>query len=67
MLETYDVRWFSSLTEISKADLVLLLESNTNIEFFGKIRIGSETRLYYRTTDGMAEKPTIYKLIYIVE
>lgn len=54
-------------TEISKSQLVSLLQEDDAIEYEGKIQINSEMRLYYRTRIGAANEEKGYKLVYIVE
>ena len=51
--------------EITKAQLLNLIESDPGIEYMGRIQVGTETRLYYRTY----VQPVTYrfKIVYIVE
>lgn len=52
-------------TEITKAQLLELMETDHGLEYFGRIEIATEIRLYYRKR--MLVSPEPFKIVYIVE
>ena len=53
-----------NVREISKAQLVSILENNVCIEYVGKVMVSSQMRLYYRV---QGSGPYLYELVYVVE
>lgn len=55
------------MLQITKAELIDLLETDKAIEYVGKIQINTDMRLYYRTRIGAAQEPQGFILVYVVE
>lgn len=55
------------MKEVTKAKLAELLEEDDALEYMGRIQIGTEMRLYYRTRIGSADDPRGYTVAYVVE
>lgn len=55
------------MPQITKSELVTLLEIDDAIEYVGKVQINSEMRLYYRTRIDAAATLKGYLLVYVVE
>lgn len=54
-------------TEVTKSKLIEIAESGDILEYLGDIVIGTERRLYYRTTGIEGDKPQGHLVIYIVD
>ena len=55
------------MPEITKNELLILLQIDNAIQYVGKLIINTEVRLYYRTCIGAAQEPQGYLVVYIVE
>ena len=55
------------MPEITKTELLALLQTDDAIQYVGKLIINTEIRLYYRTCIGAADEPKGYLIVYIVE
>jgi len=54
------------MIEISKSQLVALMESDDSLEFMGRATLNAEDRIYYRTRWGAAGEPRGWRIVYTV-
>ena len=53
------------MREISKAQLLGLLESNSSIDYVGRMQMATDMRLYYRLR--VEDEPVRHEVVYVVE